>query len=374
MSEQLRVWHEGYQALSPRVRWTGWLIIALLLVLLVRCNGNGMDDGDPALRPVRLHQVAAADLLDQRHFIGRVDALNTVDLSFQVGGRLLSLPITEGQSVKKGSVLAALDPADYQLSVREAELQLQQAERDLQRTQSLFDRGNLSQSSLDAARTDYQLRRVALDTAKRNLQYTKITAPFDALITRRLVDPFINVQPNALIVRVQNTEQMKVQINVPENLMAAFRDPQQLQVSAVFSHPEERVLPLHFLEYETEPDAVAQTYRVSFVIDQQALTEQPELAILPGRVVTVRVHTRNSEQQQFWQVPPAAVDSAADGSFRVWVFDAEQGTVQSQPIDMLAVDESGMALVAGLQGDEQIVSAGVQLLRDDMAVMPFNGF
>ena len=374
MNEQLRVWHEQYQALSVGLRWVGWGVIVLLVLLVSRCGGDDIDDGDPALRPVRLHEVRGSDALDQRHFIGRVDALNTVDLSFQVGGRLLSLPIMEGESVKKGALLAALDPADYQLAVREAELQLEQSERDLKRNQSLFDRGNLSQSSLDAARTDYALRRVAVDTARRNLQYTKITAPFDALITRRLVDPYINVQPNAVIVRVQNTEQLKVQINVPENLMAAFRDPEQLQVSAVFSHPQQHVLPLRFLEYETEPDAVAQTYRVSFVIDEQALAAEPELAVLPGRVVTVQVHDRSAEQQVVWQVPPAALDSDAQGHFQVWVFELESGTVQSKKVEMLAVTESGMAVVSGLQGGEQIVSAGVQLLRDGMAVMPFAGF
>lgn len=360
---------ERYRELTPKQRLWGWLLLVVLVVLLVRCNGDNGDTLAGQPKPVRLYAVGAADLAAVRHFVGRVDAVSTVDLSFQVGGRIVDLPVQQGTVVKAGALIAALDPADYRLAVREAELQLEQAARDLERTRSLFERGSLPRASLDQAETAHNLRQVALDTARRNLAYTRIVAPFDALVTRRLVDPFTNVPAGAQVVRVQNVEEFRVHINVPENLMAALAAPERLVAEAVFSNAPEQPLTLTYREHETEPDAVAQTYRVTF-----GLPNQDTIAILPGMTVTVRVRGAVQGADHIHEVPQSALDSDESGAFRVWVYQPDSGVVRARAVDALGVTEAGLALVAGLQGDEQIVSAGVQLLHDDMPVTPFDGF
>lgn len=361
-----------YQNLSPTQRRNGWVTVAVLVILtllLSRCGGNGNDNVVIEPRPVRLHQVGSNDVDVARHFVGRVDAVNTVDLSFQVGGRIIDMPVQQGSFVTKGTLIAALDPSDYQLAVREAELQLEQASRDLERTRTLFERGTLSQSNFDQVETTHNLRKVALDTARRNLAYTRIVAPFDALVTRRLVDPFTNVPAGAHIVRVQNVEEFRVHINVPENLMAALESPELLVAEAIFSNTPEQPLPLEYREHETEPDAVAQTYRVTF-----GLARQQDKTILPGMTVTVRVSGSRNRPDAIYDIPQSALDSDAEGNFRVWVYQPEKSVVIAQPVKVLGVTEEGLALVAGLAGNEQIVSAGVQLLHDDMPVTPFDGF
>lgn len=363
---------ERYQNLSPTQRRNGWITLAALIVLtllLSRCGGNGDDNAAIEPRPVRLHQVGSNDADAARHFVGRVDAVNTVDLSFQVGGRIIDMPVQQGSFVTKGTLIAALDPSDYQLAVREAELQLEQAARDLERTRTLLERGTLSQSNFDQAETAHNLRKVALDTARRNLAYTRIVAPFDALVTRRLVDPFTNVPAGAHIVRVQNVEEFRVHINVPENLMAALESPQLLVAEAIFSNNPEQPLPLEYREHETEPDAVAQTYRVTF-----GLARQADKTILPGMTVTVRVRSVINRPDTIYEIPQSALDSNAEGNFRVWVYQPEKSAVVARPVKVLGVTEQGDAMVAGLAGNEQIVSAGVQLLHDDMPVTPFDGF
>lgn len=363
---------ERYRSLSPARRRNGWLVLAGLVVLallLSRCNGNSDALVTHEPRPVRLYQVGETDLAPVRHFVGRIDAVNTVDLSFQVGGRIINMPVQQGTFVPKGTLIAALDPADYQLAVREAELQLEQASRDLERTRTLLERGTLSQANFDQAETAHNLRKVALDTARRNLAYTRIVAPFDALVTRRMVDPFTNVPAGAQIVRVQNVEEFRVHINVPENLMAALDDPSLLVAEAIFSNEPELPLPIEYREHETEPDAVAQTYRVSF-----GLPRQEDRTILPGMTVTVRVRSTGNTSDAINEVPQSALDSDASGAFRVWVYLADASVVKAHPVKVLGVTEEGKALVAGLKGNEQLVSAGVQLLHDDMPVTPFDGF
>jgi RND family efflux transporter MFP subunit len=358
-----------YRQLPGAARWAGWALMALLVVWLVRCGGGHGDLDAERPRPVKLYQVGEGSLSAVRHFVGRVDAVSTVDLSFRVGGRIVELPVQQGTVLRAGSLIAALDPADYQLAVREAELQLEQASRDLERTRSLFERGSISRANLDQAETAHNLRRVALDTARRNLAYTRITAPFDALVTRRLVDPFTNVSAGAEIVRVQNVEEFRVHINVPENLMGALDQAEAIVAEAVFHSRPDQPQPLTYREHETEPDAVAQTYRVTF-----GMARQEALNVLPGMTVTVRLRAALPAEVAFHDIPPAAIDSDERGDFRVWVFDADSSTVSPRPVVMLGLSEEGRALVTGLTGDEQIVSAGLQLLHDGMRVMPFDGF
>jgi multidrug efflux pump subunit AcrA (membrane-fusion protein) len=126
---------------------------------------------------------------------------------------------------------------------------------------------------------------------------------------------------------------------------------------------------LTYREHETEPDAVAQTYRVTFGMARQEL-----INVLPGMTVTVRVRAAATAASEFHEVPQSAIDSDETGAFRVWVYDPATHAVQARPVNLLGVNEDGLALVAGLSGNEQIVSAGLHLLHDGMRVMPFDGF
>ena len=360
---------DRYQALPVLSRRIGWALVALLVVLLVRCNGNGGVDDDAGIRPVRLYQVGMGEALGARHFIGRVDAVSTVDLSFQVGGRISAMPVQQGTLVPAGELIAALDPEDYRLAVREAELQLAQARRDLDRNRSLFEKGALPRAQMDQIETQLELRQVALDTARRNLAHTRLTAPFDALITRRLIDPHSNVPAGAEVVRVQNVEELWVHINVPEHMMAAAEDASEIVARAVFSSRPDAPIELTYREHETEPDAVAQTYRVTF-----SMPRPESLNVLPGMTVTVLLMPAELPAEDHQQVPASALDNDGEGRFRVWVYNDEHGTVSPQPVEVLGMVDNRHAIITGLRGDEQIVSAGTLLLRDGMRVKAFEGF
>ena len=69
----------------------------------------------------------------ERRFAGRVAAVQTVDLSFQVPGKLIEVPVLESQRVSKGDVIARLDPTDYDRAVREATINVEKAKRELDR-------------------------------------------------------------------------------------------------------------------------------------------------------------------------------------------------------------------------------------------------
>ena len=104
-----------------------------LVVLLAACEDRTPPTPESqAIRPAKLHSVTDARQTIKRDFVGKVEALRVVDISFEVAGPLVELPILEGQEIAAGALLAALDPRDFELAVKEAEVQVKLATMPLQ--------------------------------------------------------------------------------------------------------------------------------------------------------------------------------------------------------------------------------------------------
>ena len=147
---------------------------------------------DEIIRPVRLFTVEAGSKVSTRTYVARTDAVQTVDLSFQVSGSLSHLPVREGQLITSGELIASLETRDFKRAEEEAQVQLKLAMQDLQRKRSLFNQEGISESLVDNASATFNLRRLALDKAREDLRDSELLAPFDAFVSQRLVDNYIN--------------------------------------------------------------------------------------------------------------------------------------------------------------------------------------
>lgn len=338
------------------------------IILLSACNNNPQTEPE-VVRTVRVETVAISEALAQRRFVGRVDAAETVDLSFQVGGRLAELPVREGTIVAKGQLIAALSPTDFRLAEREAAAQFEFAKLDVERKRNLAATDTIPKVMLDEAETAFKLRRVALDNARNNLSYTRIAAPFDALVTRRLLDNHTHVGPHQPVVRIQDVSTLKVKINLPEDLIKYISAADLLTIEAVFPGKTGKRLPLRYLEHATEADAVAQTYEVTL-----ALQRPVDIAVLPGMTVSVEIDSPFSNGSREITIPVSAIDTDAEGKTRVWLFDPENETVSPHPVEIGAIAAKRVPVKSGLKGGEQLVTAGGHLLHDGMSVRRFTDF
>ena len=317
------------------------------------------------VQTVKLETVSSEQLTGQRRFVGRVEALSTVDLAFQVGGRVTSIPVQEGSRVPEGEIIAALDTRDYERAANEARVALELAQLEHQRNLQMLERGAIPRATYDRVAADLEIRELALEQAERNLDYATLEAPFDALITRRIIDPFTQVQAGSQIVRVQDVTELRVSFSIPENLMGAMQLRDQLDVQAELSARPGQRFELEYREHATEADPVTQTYKVDY-----ALPDELAEGILPGMTATVTVEAPNRSLQQV-SVPVASLDTNPDGEFRVWIYQPDTQTVSPQIVSIGELGSSRATITAGLTGGEQIVTAGAHLLRDQMRVQPY---
>ena len=286
----------------------------------------------------------------------------------QVGGQLADLPLTEGQRIAEGDLVARLDLEDFELARQEARVQLQQARTDLERQRTLHERGIASQAALDSAQTQYDLRLVALENAQRNLQYATLTAPFDGLVSRRLVDNFTIVSPGQPIVRIQDVGELRVSIPVSEDMVATFDQNNLVALEAAFSFLPGQTFSLIPRELVSEPDDTSNTYRAI-----AALPDDIPANILPGMTATVWAEVeRNGPVTTDVTVPLAAVSERPDGSHSVWVYDADTGTVSPRVVETAGLRGNSVIVTTGVQAGDLIVTAGVSALHDGMQVRPLD--
>lgn len=342
--------------------------VALLLAALSACDGEGQtprtENGVPSVRIVAVDEMLGPQ---GRRFVGRVAPASTVDLAFEVGGLIVEMPVLTGQTAARGRLLAALDTADFDLARRQAEARLDLAVLEFERAEDLTARGAAPVARLDDALAQKRLAEVEQDTALRRLELARLKAPVDALVTRRLVDPFSFVAAGEPVIRIQDVSEMRVVISVPESIVAMAGSGNDFTATARLAALPGETFPLELREVVTEADPIAQTYEVSF-----AITAARDPRILPGMTATVEVVLDTAGEDTPPEIPLAALDTTGTAPFRVWVFDEDSGTVSARDVDIGLPGTATVPVLSGLERGERIVAAGVRLLSEGQRVRPMD--
>ena len=341
------------------------VITLLSLMMLVGCGDvEVVQVEDQSIRPARIFEIRESQQTIRHKFVGRVDAAQSVDMSFEVSGQLEELPVLEGQTVAAGTLIAALDKTDFELSVREAGVQLKLASQDLKRKMKLLNEKGISPSVVDDARAVYELWQVRHDQAREALADTKIVAPFEGYIARRYADNHVNVRGGDKIVRINDLSELFIYASIPEKLLATVTPDRVLSQVARFDFAPGEVFPLSVRENTGEADEVAQTYRVTFVMPN------PESKnILPGMTASVEVEiTANLDNVPVITVPITALVTSADKSFYVWLFEPQTQLVSRQAVEIGSPIGDGVPVISGLKNGDLIVATGASQLQAGMKI------
>nr|WP_252728110.1 efflux RND transporter periplasmic adaptor subunit [Alteromonas sp. C1M14] len=341
------------------------------LIGLASCSGEAQVQQTSAPPLVQVYTVNGDDQTIVRHFVARVDALSTVDMAFQVAGRINFLVERQGVVIPEGELLASLDPQDYALALKQAQASYRKAASDFERGKQLQNDNYISKSDYDSLQTSFENAELAVENARLNIDYTELRAPFDALITNRVVEKFSYVQPNQAVLRVQNINFLRIHVNVPEQLMryAVDKNPayqvflENERGELILNSDGEPVM-LSYLENKTEINENTQTYQVTF-----KLPREDGLELLPGMVLTARIVIANPVGPAGLWVPITAIDSTGEADFAIWRID--NGKVYYQPVDVGLIRDGKAQVIEGLTPDTKVVAAGIGALQNGMDVREF---
>ena len=343
-----------------------FLLLGMVFSLLLSgCSDRKPPPGEAQnIRPARMMTVSRASDEVVHEFSARIEALQTVDLSFEVGGPLSEVPVREGESIIKGTLVAALDSTDFQLAVREAEVQLRLAAQDLNRKRKVLMENGIAKSQVEDARSNYELQKVRLSKANERLADTRIQAPFDAYVSRRYFDEYVNIRSGDPIVRLLDLTRIQAVINIPEHLLATVSEEQVKASWIEFPFDKNQRFDITYHENRGEAAAVAQTYEVAFTMENPS-----QWNILPGMTATVKINLKESAEGHIL-IPASALIPASNGSLSVWIYDPKTQAVSLRAIETASPIQSGVPVLSGLKNGEQIVVTGASQLQAGMQVRP----
>jgi RND family efflux transporter MFP subunit len=343
----------------------------VLVPLLVGCSKSEEPVPAETPRPVKTVVVEAPDIGGVRRFPGRIDALNKAEVAFRVPGTIAELPVKEGDLVEQGQLLVALDPTDFEITVKDAQASFDRAENDFKRAQELVEKDFISRTDFDEKEAQFKRAQAALEQATQDLSYTRLTASFPATVAKRYVQRFEEVQAKQPVLALQDSTQLEVKIDVPENIMLSVRPPGSGQpeagrvpVTASFDNRPGREFDLTIREVATRADPKTQTFEVSFT-----MPAPKDFLVLPGMTATVTADlSKVATADTVFFLPAAAV--TADESLQpfVWVVDETQMTVHKTPVEVGRLTGRSIEVKGGLTPGNRVVTAGVGYLAEGMQV------
>ena len=159
-----------------------------------------------------------------QRFPGKILPLNYSKLAFEVPGKIADVKIDIGDAVKKNEILAALDPAEMQANLNQAQARFDLAEQALKRFKDLKSKGFISNQELDRANSEFLIAKAQVDLYSVKLEQPFIRAPFDGYIQNRFLDSGTVISPGAPILEIIDSTVVEAHVSVPSNVIEGLKE------------------------------------------------------------------------------------------------------------------------------------------------------
>jgi multidrug efflux system membrane fusion protein len=364
--------------ITARHRTSIALAIAVGAVLALTACGDGDTPAAPP-RPVLVVHPAGAPEASALAFAGEVRAREESTLSFRVGGNLTRRFVDVGDAVRRGDLLAELDPGDLRLQAQAAQAQLAAAEAELARAGAdrarfarLAEQQLVSRSALDAqdaahaaAAGQAKAARANFDVARNQAGYSQLRAPRDGVIAARQAEAGQVVAAGQAVFTLAGDAGREIAIALPESVIRGFRVGQAVLVE-LWNAPATR-LPGTIREIAPAADPQTRTYAARVAL-AGAAADAVELG--QSARVYARAGDGSDAARSALTLPLAAIQRGASGATEVWVVDPASHALHSTPVRLGAFAEDSVPVLGGIDASDWVVAAGGHLLREGEVVLP----
>lgn len=328
--------------------------------------------------PVRIVPVQRNNLDVEIKAIGTVVPVHTVNVQSQVSGLLQQVYFKEGQWVKKGQILAQIDPALFEVALAQAEgtrqqnlAQLNNAAAELARYQLLFKQDSIAkqqveqqQALVNQLKGQTQSNRAQVDAAKLQLSYTKIYSPIEGRVGFKQKDAGNLIQANEStgLVTITQVHPVYVQFAVAENHLTALRETlkssHQVQVSAWDKAEQKQLAVGHVQALDNQIDVSTGTLKLKAVFDNR------DDRLFPNQFVNVRLSSQTIQNAVI--IPSDAVQHGAKGTYVYIITKDNKAEVRALKLGLSTNDQ--IEILEGLDGTEKVVLEGIDRLSEGKEV------
>lgn len=354
---------------------------ALAAALLLGCHGDPKTGGERAI-PVTAVAARSGDMSVNLSGLGTVTPLSTVTVHSRVDGQIVRIAFKEGQSVRQGDLLVEIDPRPFQVQLTQAEGQLakdsaalKNARMDLARFQSLAQERIIAQQQLDAQtalvsqdEAAVKSDQGAVDSARLNLTYSRITAPISGRAGLRLADlgNLVHASDQNGMLAITQMQPITALFTIPADqipqVAEKLRAGKSLSVEAYDRDFKEKLATGSLLAIDNQIDPATGTLKLRAQFDNK------DNELFPNQFVNVKLLVDTLKGAVI--VPTAAIQRSPQSTF---VYVVKGDTVELRDVEVQSTDGDSTAVRKGLAAGERVVTVGVDKLRPGSKVSTGEG-
>jgi len=352
------------------------LSMLLIAIFLYGCN-KPVAPIEKAIRPIMWTEVSISSLEQVRTLSGIIAPVEATNLSFEVSGKVQSVNASLGNEVKKGDELARLNQRSFNLSLRSAQAQYEQskvsfidAKNEYLRYEKLIAQGLISQSGYDNAKAAFEssksvvdINKAQLDIATKNLQDSILTAPYDGIITKRIIEPSQQINAGQSVFEIEGKHGLEVRMMVPETLI------QELKQDAILPVRFPVLSNIEMLGQITEIGTRAETanaFPVTVVLQED--NNQLRAGMTAEVEFSFQGIGRTGHQGPSIKVPVSALSAGLDQKAYVFVYNPKRAIVERKQVQTENILNNEVFISSGLNSGDIIATAGVAFLSDGQKV------
>ncbi|MBD3168449.1 MAG: efflux RND transporter periplasmic adaptor subunit [candidate division Zixibacteria bacterium] len=347
------------------------LLALLIAAITISCGSPPAEEQsrEETAIPVKAKVYPLRDIDETVNASGKVEGIQEVQVIAEVGGTIMEVDATLGRKVNEGDIIAVIDDRTISAQYKQAESQLEaarngfeQAKKDYQRYQRLFDEGNVSSFEFEQAEYAFKNAKASLkmaeagyETAAKQYEDTRIKSPIDGYITYRYIDQYQLISPGTPVADIVNDSKVLVKFGVSTAEVSKLKVGQKAKLTAE-NHPEEE-----YKGYVKGVSRGAERTTLTYPVEVEALNASRKLK--SGMLVDVSIIV--DSYKKTLAVPS---DIFVETDKMVGVYVVENGKARFRTVSWDVSVDTLVIVEAGITDSDTVVYEGENNLTEGAAV------
>lgn len=308
----------------------------------------------PAINAITL-TLSPATITDRINLPGSIKPWTRLQLMSKLGGTITEVLVREGDRVKKGDIIAHIESKDYEIRLDRAEAAYKLAKAEYERDKSIYDKGVIPTSAMDANKTNMQTAMADYENAKLLYSRTTVTSPMDGIVRRMDAKIGLQLSVGDPIAEILELDRLKGVIGIPESDITAARKLDRVEITIQALNNRKISAKTHFLS--PSPETIARLYNLELVIDNKAGD------IFAGMFIRADIVKQTIENTL--AIPFYSVISRNDEQF---VYIEENGVAKKRTVQLGIMEKWMVQITDGLKPGDRLIIEGHRDVDNDQKV------
>ncbi len=323
--------------------------ILLVIVIVAFASCSEKKKTKDTVQPCKTMIAKQCTLENKWYYVGEVEAKTSTGIGFRVPGTVMRVYVGEGDPVKKGQLLAELDPQDMQNSYDMARATLNQAEDAMRRVNMMHDEQSISDIKYVEVQTKLEQARSMFTSAKKRLEDTRLYAPVSGVIGKRNIEVGENYGLLMSAFTILDMSEVTVKIPIPEREISKIKKGDAAKIY-VLALGDSTAFNAHINAISVSSDPLTHSYEARLNVNNS------QHKLMQGMVCNVQLWPESTQGRKGFILPVNAVKLNTGGEAYVWV--AKNGKAYRQPVDIGMYSQDGVIIYNGINNGDHVIVEG----------------